>query len=1832
MAAQSSGGGGGCGEEDKDAKYMFDRIGKEVHDEVKNAANVFKDYLKGNLTISTIFGEETVAFTDPCELIKEKRDELLAARGDPCGKGKEHRFSKERGAECDDNKIEGNVRSKGKGGKSAGACAPYRRLSLCNKNFPNMNSKDSLKAKNDLLVDVCYAAKYEAESLIPYHDQYKLTYGDSQICTVLARSFADIGDIVRGKDLFLGHNQRKKKLEERLEQMFKNITHSNAAKLSVLSSKEIREYWWALNRDQVWKALTCDEENKLGGNAYFHATCSERNGGCSQAHEKCRCPMTSDGKPNDQVPTYFDYVPQYLRWFEEWAEDFCRKKKIYVDIVKKYCRGERDGEKYCSLNGCDCTKTVRARGKLRYGNRCTDCLFACHRYENWIDNQRKQFLKQRNKYTEEINGTSTSSRTRRSARGGSDHKGYEKIFYEKLEGEYRTVDGFLELLNKEKACQEVKDSEGGKINFSEKHSGNSNDETKGTFYRSEYCQPCPYCGVRKTKGNQWENKSKNDQCNIKLYRPNPGESGTPIEILKSGEGETEIENKLNAFCAQTKNGSVVGGGSGGGNSDSKELYDEWQCYEFKQLTTDGQEDDDDEDYDKDVRTGGGLCILEKKKEEGEAKSQNEPDEIQKTYNDFFYYWVAHMLKDSIHWRTKKLDKCINNTNKSKACKNSNKCNNDCGCFQKWVDQKKEKEWDAIKQQFRKQKDIGDETNCDPIVTLEGVLQIEFLKGDSEDSSEEKSENSLDAKEIQHLRQMLKQAGVAIGLDAFVALRGRCTEGGADSQNKTTIDKLLDEEAKEAKDCQSKHKDPCPKPQDGVAGRSAEHPEEQEEEEEDDDEEIEEKSEENDEESEKTVEDKETEAENVAEVPPTTQDNAEKPCDIVAELFKNPDPLKQACPTKYGSKAPTSWKCIPTKPNSDSSTTGGGSDTGVPTTKSGATGKSGGSDTGSVCIPPRRRKLYVGELTKWAESKQVAQAQTTDTQTQVDAASTSTSQTSLLRDAFIQSAAVETFFLWHRYKKEWELRQKEAEQGQSGLPGIGVPGAGIPVVPGAGIPGVVGANGLSQPVLGVDNDNPQTSLQNGTIPPDFLRQMFYTLGDYRDILFSGSNDTTSGSKDTSSGSNDNLKHIVLNAGGDQKSKDEMQTIQTAISSYFSNSGKPSTSVTPVTQPSGTTPQALWSKYAESIWNGMVCALTYRDSGDKGGKPQKVEAANGKLFQQLKDKYGEYDKVKLEEEDSENQAKGSSSQHPENPSTTSENKPTHLTDFISRPPYFRYLEEWGQNFCKKRTEMLGKIKDNCTEDGGKTKKCSGDGHDCTDGKRRYNNMFDDLDCRPCYEQCRKYRKWIDIKFVEYQNQKNKYGEEHEKLKTNSNGDNNCCTEIKEKTSAADFLKALKHCKDGQTGGEKNKTHFENPETTFGPLDYCKTCPPNKVSCNVIRGRSGGRNGCNVKDNEDKWKEVFDGISGNGGKSSTIEVEMIDRRGPYMKEYMKENSKNPFKTSRLFKGIRKEQWECKVTNDDMHICKLDQFKENINLNPYTTFKVLLHYWLEDFLYGYYISKKKIEKCTQKEKNACDEETKKNCVCVKTWVEQKKKEWKEIKKHFKNREQKYGQGNDIKSKVKMFLETLIPLMDLVNNKGKHESLDAFLKSYECKCAESSGKKGGKENNIVLCLLDMLEKKATPCLSSTSDSSETPCENTPTTLDDDDPLEEENPVIHPQICGDIPTTKETVDEDACKRAEEPPKEPAPTGPKKPAPTAGGEEDQTEKDTEVNPLAPAPADETFDPTILQTTIPLGIALALGSIAFLFLKKKMKKMKKRKKEYKKKIYYNNKKRDFNNNKN
>ncbi|ETW32744.1 hypothetical protein PFTANZ_06536, partial [Plasmodium falciparum Tanzania (2000708)] len=741
--------GGGT---DKSAKHMFDRIGQQVHDEVKNGeAQTYKQALTGQLSFATASGE-TVGTNKPCDFGYDKLisgSGRVAARGDPCkkdGTGNDvDRFSVKQQAEYDNKKMKCSY---GKNDKNEGACAPYRRLSLCNKNMVKMDTNNDSKAKHDLLADVCLAAKHEGNSINTHYKKYQAQYASSasrsQICTMLARSFADIGDIVRGRDLYLGDNRKdreqRKKLEKNLKEIFGDIYKELKKDRNLKEGAEkryndttdyfqLREDWWTANRATVWKALTCN----AWGDTYFHATCSDshRKESCCEANDYCRCNDDKPGEdnPNTDPPTYFDYVPQYLRWFEEWAEDFCRKKNKKVENAKKQCRGDgEDGKKrYCSGNGYDCTKTVRAQEEYSMENNCHKCFFACNPFVKWLDNQKVEFDKQKEKYKSEIKkGEATNEISNEKI-----NNVYEKEFYKKLQEKYGDVKNFLELLNKETTCKGHPKVEG------EDYFDFTKLELNEIFSLTEYCEPCPICGGS-FEGGQFVSKGDEEgECPDLFRRYEPPEDVDPTEInvlQKEKEGK-DILQKLQNFCNNKDNKSNI-------------KNEKWKCY-HKESNND-------------------KCVLEY------YEKGNKKKKVKKFY-DFFRFWVTHMLDDSMEWK-EKLNKCLKN---KKICKNK-QCKKNCECYDNWVD-KKTTEWGEIKTHFHKQTGFGEGAEKLPhYIILELFLENEYFDGISNAYN--------DPEHMEKIKKKLEEKKKERVLGA--------------SDEETIIDYLLEHEGEEAKKCKN----------------------------------------------------------------------------------------------------------------------------------------------------------------------------------------------------------------------------------------------------------------------------------------------------------------------------------------------------------------------------------------------------------------------------------------------------------------------------------------------------------------------------------------------------------------------------------------------------------------------------------------------------------------------------------------------------------------------------------------------------------------------------------------------------------------------------------------------------------------------------------------------------------------------------------------------------------------------------------------------------------------------------------------------------------------------
>ncbi|EUR54732.1 hypothetical protein PFBG_06058 [Plasmodium falciparum 7G8] len=507
------------------ARNVLERYAEHIKKQAEKAAERYENELKGKLeeaSFSGAYGKwlhvPRYGSTDPCGLYHKEHTNLLNSflkERDPCDGRNQRRFDENEGFECGNDKIIGNS-------DKYGSCAPPRRRHICDKNLEAINVHNT-KNSNDLLGNILVTAKYEGESIVKNHPNR----GSSEVCIALARSFADIGDIIRGRDLYGGNNKRRQQLEENLRKIFGKIYEELTKKNGQKSAKDhykdatgnyikLREDWWTANRDQVWKALTCFAHNT---EEYFIQL---EDGTKSFTNPKC-------GHDENNVITNLDYVPQFLRWFTEWAEEFCRIRKIKLGKVKNECRGETSGKRYCSGDGYDCTKTDISRNIFYMDLDCPRCEEECTNYNEWIENKENELDKQKNKYTKEIEKLKDNSKSN-----------YDKNFYLTLTKKYGSINLFLDTLKEGSHCSynTIED----KIDF---------NKANQTFTSSKFCGACPFYGVKcnwktctEVKENEYKKKNKVDSTHTT-------EQPTAIDVLVTHNRGKNIPEDLKKVCQKS---------------------------------------------------------------------------------------------------------------------------------------------------------------------------------------------------------------------------------------------------------------------------------------------------------------------------------------------------------------------------------------------------------------------------------------------------------------------------------------------------------------------------------------------------------------------------------------------------------------------------------------------------------------------------------------------------------------------------------------------------------------------------------------------------------------------------------------------------------------------------------------------------------------------------------------------------------------------------------------------------------------------------------------------------------------------------------------------------------------------------------------------------------------------------------------------------------------------------------------------------------------------------------------------------------------------------------
>ncbi|SOV13345.1 erythrocyte membrane protein 1, PfEMP1, putative [Plasmodium gaboni] len=270
--------------------------------------------------------------------------------------------------------------------KGTGVGLPPRTQVLCFGNLHGEGCKTDVSKIIDsnvtLLTEWIIAAKIEGENL-------KRNYGTnnndkSKLCKALGYSYADIGDLIKGTSIW--QNKWTEKLETNLNTWFKTIFKDDIQENGQTPAdpdkypndlKLLREVWWNRNKKYIWGALQYGATNQI------------------------------DNEVIEQPTT--DYIPQFLRFSQEWVEHFCDERKKKADDVVEKCKTcVYEATEYHSQNTIDSEKKVK--GKLDSGSNgdkiykgeggkcwmdktpsgenskeCNDCKSACTAYKTFVE-------------------------------------------------------------------------------------------------------------------------------------------------------------------------------------------------------------------------------------------------------------------------------------------------------------------------------------------------------------------------------------------------------------------------------------------------------------------------------------------------------------------------------------------------------------------------------------------------------------------------------------------------------------------------------------------------------------------------------------------------------------------------------------------------------------------------------------------------------------------------------------------------------------------------------------------------------------------------------------------------------------------------------------------------------------------------------------------------------------------------------------------------------------------------------------------------------------------------------------------------------------------------------------------------------------------------------------------------------------------------------------------------------------------------------------------------------------------------------------------------------
>ncbi|SOV74219.1 erythrocyte membrane protein 1, PfEMP1,putative [Plasmodium sp. gorilla clade G3] len=376
-----------------------------------------------------------------------------------------------------------------------GVYLPPRRRGMCTTNLENLDTtntkgpllggtkgNDGKLASNSLLGDVLLAAYKEGENI---KNGYSSNPSDPRICRAMKYSFADLGDIIRGRDLWSQQSEQSR-LQQNLIKIFGNIKDKHPQIRGKYTGTDdisnLRSDWWTANRDQIWKAMTCQAPNKADLYVY-------KSGSIMTFAGKCGRDDTPPFIPPD------DYIPQRLRWMTEWGENYCKKLESIYREVKGKCG--------------DCKGISASKQCTRESSVCTSCSDKCTEYKKHVKAWKTQWKTLKEQYTHLYTIATNGGTTL-----GSNDPIQEKLneFFKKLQEKGgKNYDNLEEYITQTRGNADCVDAN--QRHFDEVHK--SSDEYAFRTIPHKYDTEC---------------KCKDEPCDV-------------VEtILKGQDAENEIEN------------------------------------------------------------------------------------------------------------------------------------------------------------------------------------------------------------------------------------------------------------------------------------------------------------------------------------------------------------------------------------------------------------------------------------------------------------------------------------------------------------------------------------------------------------------------------------------------------------------------------------------------------------------------------------------------------------------------------------------------------------------------------------------------------------------------------------------------------------------------------------------------------------------------------------------------------------------------------------------------------------------------------------------------------------------------------------------------------------------------------------------------------------------------------------------------------------------------------------------------------------------------------------------------------------------------------------------